>query len=181
MAVKRKAMLLAASLGMLALVGCGGSGGSTTAVMGLVEGAAGTTSGVTLKVTQSDEGFSESYDLDSDGEFMARKVPEGFAKVEIERSGETETLDMTVEVEQGETTEIDVFLMTWSPEAVGEYRVKVGDGSYGIMTPLGPTGTTMSTNSSGDHVLETPNGLVVTKSSDGTVDVDDSNYTAPSS
>lgn len=170
---------MVAALGLMALVGCGGSGGSkATVLMGAVAGASGTTTGVRVAASSTVESFASDVDLPSSGEFSFKSVPEGLVDVSVTRSGESTGVDFDVEVQEGRTSEVDLFLMTWTPEAVAELRLREGGAStMSDFRPVGPSGTTVSTNSDGDRVYETPKGLVVTRKSDGTVVVDDSGYT----
>lgn len=175
--MKKILVLALTSLTFLGLVGCGGSS-SSTVLSGTITGETGTLTGASLKAVNSDEGYSEELDIDSDGTFSLSKVPEGIATIRIESSDEATTLEFGVDMESNKTTEVEVHVMTWDPEGVAEYRVMAdGDSSFGSYLPLGPTGTTMSTDTSGGRVFETAKGLLVTRDSDGDVTVDSTNYT----
>ncbi len=175
--MKKLVLLVALAWAGFGLVGCGGGGGGSTVLMGTVTGAAGTTSSLALRVRQSEESFDETVSVNDDGEFRARSVPEGTAAVSISRTGESTSIGFDVDLEKGKTTEVDVFLMTWSPEPVGELRSKLGSsGSFSSHRPLGPSGSTLESASDGSRIVRTPKGLKVTRRADGSVTVDDTNY-----
>jgi hypothetical protein len=168
---------MVSAVGLMALVGCGGSGSSSTILMGSVTGESGTTTGVTVSAASAVESFASEVELPSDGDFRFTSVPDGLIEVSVTRSGESTGLDFDVEVQSGRTSEVDLYLMTWTPEPVGELRLREGgSSSMGDVSPVGPSGTSMTT-SGDDRVYETPKGLVVTRKSDGSVVVDDSGFT----
>ena len=167
------------SLALISLMGCGSSSGNSTVLTGSVDTASGlSTSSLSLKVTNLDEDFSEDADLD-DGEFRLTSVPEGLATIEVRPSSSaTESLQFVVDIEDGETSDIELSVLTWDPEPIGEYRTKEGnDESFSETRPLGPSGTTRIVESDGDRMFETPAGLVVLRKADGSVEVDETNYT----
>lgn len=146
--------------------------------MGAVAGASGTTADVTISASSAIESFSSDVDVPSSGEFSFASVPEGLVELSVTRTGESTGLEFDVEVQSGRTSEVDLYLLTWSPEPVAELRLREGGAStMGDVSPVGPSGTTMSTNGDGDRVYETPKGLVVTRKSDGDVVVDEAGYT----
>jgi hypothetical protein len=174
--MKKILMLALTGLSVLGLVGCGSSG-SSTVLMGTLTGDTGTLSGVAFKAVNSSESFSETLDIDSNGKFSVSKVPAGRATLTLQKSGVTDPLTFDVDVDDKKTTEVEVFLMTWDPQAVAEYRVRSGDAKdFGSTRPLGPTGTTLSTVTDGSRVYTTLKGLVVTKKPDGSVVVDKTGY-----
>lgn len=166
-------LLILALVTLVTLVGCGGgSNNRATVLMGTIEGAPGTTSGLSLKVSNLEEDFDERVQIE-DGEFSIRNVPEGFAKVSITRSGTTtDQLSIDVSLDDGQTTELEIFVYTWSPEAVGEFRQKVGSGSFGQPRVMGPTGSTLAVETDGSKVIETPSGMKATREPNDTVVVE---------
>lgn len=175
----RKTHALAiAILATALLAGCGGSSGSSsTVVMGALAGEAGTLTGVTLKASLSSEGYSDQTTMDAAGSFSFAGAPVGLVEIEVLRSGETTSLKTDVTTTRGSTTEVDVYIMTWTPEPVAEFKSRTGSGSFGAVRPVGPDGTTMTVETDGSRKYTTLKGLEVTRKPDGSVEVDSTNYT----
>lgn len=176
--MKKFSAVVIYSLAVLGLMGCGGSGSNSTVLQGVVETAPGLSTSLAIQVENTGEDYSKSAEVD-DGEFRLTKVPEGLSSITVKpSSSSSKSLQFSIEIEDGETSELELAVLTWDPIPVGEVRTREGgENSFSEKRPLGPSGITRTVESDGDRTFETIDGLVVTRKSDGSVDVDDSQYT----